>query len=117
MKKLLKTVGLVIKGLVEAGVEFTSSDDFENDFSPIPHDVEGHEVSVGDDGERDQWEVILRVTPKEGVDVHQVVSKVLGPPVRTFDNPGRKITNYEPKKVLVVVGDDEIQFFQDYKKV
>jgi hypothetical protein len=115
MKNILVTVGRVITGLVTSGLTFESSDDFENDFSPTPEDIEGHEVFVGDDGERDQWEVVLRVTPKEGINIHDVVSSVLGPPTKVHPHG---VTNYEPLNVLVVVGDDwEVMFYQDYEKV
>lgn len=110
-------VGTVIKALVARGLTFDSSDDFENDFSPYPETIEDHEVFIGDDGERDQWEVTLRVTPKDGVDLHEVVVSVLGPPTRDIARgDGIRITNFEPEKVLVVVGDGEVMFYQDYKK-
>lgn len=118
MRNILDTVGLVITGLVTSGLTFESSDDFENDFSPCEVDVQGHPISVGDDSERDEWEVVLRVTKKEGIDIHEVVSSVLGTPTRNHLHEGYRVTNFEPPKVLVVVGDDwEIMFYQSYEKV
>ena len=115
MKKLLSSVTKVIKSLNKNGFTFKSEDNCEDNLDYI--DVEGHEVIVGDDNERESWNVNLE-TIKGGSDLVKVLTGVLGDPTKTHDRgDGTKVLNWDPSKnVIIVQFNDKIEFVQYYSK-
>jgi hypothetical protein len=111
MNKVIKQVTKVIKSLDKKGVSFVSEDNCEDSLDYL--DIEGHEVIVGDDSERETWNVTLN---KVSVNVEDILVEVLGPPTRVF--PGQyRVLNWEPtKNVLIVYSDNSIEFTQYYSK-
>jgi hypothetical protein len=113
MKKLLTQVTKVIKSLNKNGFTFKSEDNCEDHLEYL--DVEGHEVIVGDDTNRESWNVSLNSIKGEG-DLTELLVKVLGKPSKIHTGD-RKVYNWEPtKNVIIVFFEDSIEFSQDYEK-
>jgi hypothetical protein len=113
MKKLLSQVTKVIKSFNKDGFTFKSEDNCEDSLEYF--DVEGHEVIVGDDNNRESWNVSLNDIKGTG-SLEDVLVKVLGTPSQIHDGD-RRVFNWEPSKnVLIVWFEDSIEFTQYYSK-
>jgi hypothetical protein len=120
MKKLLSQVTKVIYALNKNAYQFKSEDNCEDSLEY--HDIGGHEVIVGDDNERQSWNVQLNDIKGagDGKIPHDVLTEflvgVLGPQSKVHTG-ARKVNNWEPSKnVLIVHFDDSIEFTQYYSK-
>ncbi len=115
MKKLLRIVEQVVKAFDVAGIKFTSSDNCEDDLTY--EEVAEHTIVVGDDHERREWAVDLRVTScPPGVSVCDVINVTLGPGTDTGRND-MSVLNWTPVKNVMVEGSREsVALFQRYTK-
>ena len=119
MKKLLSQVTKVVKSLNKNGFTFKSEDNCEDNLEY--EEVDGHEIIVGDDNERQSWNVSLNDV-KGTTSLEEVLIKTLGQPSKIHGNPPtyegeRRVLNWEPSKnVLIVFFNDSIEFSQYYDK-
>lgn len=112
-KKLISQVTKVVESLNENGFTFLSEDNCEDELDYI--DVEGKEIIVGDDNNRETWNVTLNKV-KGPTDLRELLISVLGKPDRIQDDE-RKVLNWEPdSSILIVYFDDSIEFCQYYTK-
>jgi hypothetical protein len=113
MDKIIKVVTQVVKSFVKEGIEFESTDSGNSD-SYEYIDVEGHDITVGDDNNREQWEVSLENIKSEESNLIKILTNSLGEPTKNiYDN---KVYNWKTGKVTVVYSKDSIEFYQDYDK-
>jgi len=115
MKKLISAVTKIVKALNAKGFSFVSEDNCEDHFDYLT--IEDRDIIVGDDGERQSWNVYLNEIKGTG-DLTEVILETLGEPSGTVFVGGRNVCNWrKTKNLCIVFADDSVEIEQDYQKV
>lgn len=119
--KVESSLKKVIKFFNKKGFNFECEDNMEDHLDY--QNIEGHDVIIGDDTNREQWCCELsKIVDKDGkslthVDLTNVLIEVFGLQSKIHNHPSSVVNNWEPKKNLLIVHrDDSIEFFQYYTK-
>lgn len=111
MKQLLKMVSDLISKFDDRGFTFTSEDECEDHLSYL--EVLNHDIIVGDDTNRETWNVHLN-NVKGPSDLRDLLVEVFGQPSETLSNG---VTNWKPTPVLWIQhSGDSVEFTQYYTK-
>jgi hypothetical protein len=123
MKEIIKSVTKITKILKSRGFTLESEDNCES--SLTYHTINGYELVIGDDNEREQWCLRLEKiksptgTPVTHQEMTEILIGVLGPQTKqvTRTDLDHTINNWNiTKKFYIVHEGDSIEFFQDYTK-
>ena len=119
--KVESSLKKVIKVLNKKGFNFECEDNCEDHLDYL--EIEGHEVIIGDDTNREQWCCELsKIVDRDGKtvthdDMTKILVEVFGPQSKIHNHPGSIVNNWEPmKNLLIVHRDDSVEFFQYYTK-
>lgn len=129
MDKITKLSTKVVRALIKSGMDFASTDSCPDQY--FYEEIDGREITIGEDNNRNQWEVMLEDVTRDGKPVSfqelsDVLTPIFGvathpthylPPDYKLSEPDMNVNNWKiGKKVLVVQRGNALEIYQDFVK-